>query len=101
VLADPQRLLTGRADDVAMLRGRATRTLTHRIEGAERDLVHARAQVAALSPQATLDRGYAVVQRADGALVRDPAEVADDERLQVRVAGGRLPVRVDRQDGQP
>jgi exodeoxyribonuclease VII large subunit len=28
--------------------------------------------------------------------VRDPAEVADDELLQVRVAGGRLPVRVDR-----
>jgi exodeoxyribonuclease VII large subunit len=52
--------------------------------------------VAALSPAATLQRGYAVVQRADGALVRDPAEVADDERLSVRVAGGRLPVRVDR-----
>jgi exodeoxyribonuclease VII large subunit len=52
--------------------------------------------VAALSPAATLERGYAVVQRADGSLVRDPAEVADDERLQVRVAGGRLPVRVDR-----
>jgi exodeoxyribonuclease VII large subunit len=37
-----------------------------------------------------------VVQRADGSLVRDPAAVDDDERLQVRVAGGRLPVRVDR-----
>jgi exodeoxyribonuclease VII large subunit len=101
VLADPKRLLTGRADDVSALRSRATRTLTHRIEGAERDLVHARAQVAALSPQATLDRGYAVVQRGDGALVRDPAEVGDDEQLTVRVAGGRLPVRVDRQDGRP
>jgi exodeoxyribonuclease VII large subunit len=46
-----------------------------------------------------------VLQRADGALVRDPAEVADDERLLVRVAGGRLPVRVDRtptgEDGSP
>jgi exodeoxyribonuclease VII large subunit len=46
-----------------------------------------------------------VVQRADGALVRDPAEVADGELLQVRVAGGRLPVRVDRsgpqEDAQP
>jgi len=101
VLAEPTRLLAGRADDVAGLRGRATRTLTHRIESAERDLVHARAQVTALSPAATLERGYAVVQRADGALVRDPAEVGDDERLQVRVAGGRLPVRVDRQDGEP
>jgi exodeoxyribonuclease VII large subunit len=45
------------------------------------------------------------VQRADGALVRDPAEVDDAEQLQVRVAGGRLPVRVDRaatgEDGTP
>ena len=101
VLADPQRLLAGRADDVTALRGRATRTLTSRVELAERDLEHARARVAALSPAATLERGYAVVQRADGDLVRDPAEVGDDERLQVRVAGGRLPVRVDRQDGAP
>jgi exodeoxyribonuclease VII large subunit len=98
VLAAPERLLHGRADDVLALRTRARRTLTHRVEGAERDLEHARARVAALSPAATLQRGYAVVQRADGALVRDPAEVADGERLLVRVAGGRLPVRVDRTD---
>jgi exodeoxyribonuclease VII large subunit len=101
VLADPERLLHGRADDVSALRDRARRTLTHRVETAERDLEHARARVAALSPQATLQRGYALVQRADGALVRDPAEVADDERLSVRVAGGRLPVRVAREDDQP
>ncbi|MBY3554838.1 exodeoxyribonuclease VII large subunit [Modestobacter lapidis] len=104
-LADPGRLLAGRADDVAALRSRATRTLTHRVETAERDLEHARARVSALSPAATLQRGYAVVQRTDGSLVRDPAEVGDAERLQVRVAGGRLPVRVDRsatgEDGTP
>ncbi|MCF6745646.1 exodeoxyribonuclease VII large subunit [Blastococcus sp. KM273128] len=96
VLASPDRLLHGREDDVLGLRTRARRTLTHRVEGAERDLEHARARVAALSPAATLERGYAVVQRADGALVRDPADVADGEPLRVRVAGGRLPVRVDR-----
>jgi exodeoxyribonuclease VII large subunit len=110
-LADPGRLLHGREDDVLGLRARARRTLVHRVDGAERDLEHARARVAALSPAATLQRGYAVVQRSDGALVRDPAEVADDERLLVRVSGGRLPVRVDRaapphpstgpEDGQP
>jgi exodeoxyribonuclease VII large subunit len=99
VLASPDRLLHGREEDVHALRTRARRTLVHRVEGAERDLEHARARVAALSPAATLERGYAVVQRADGALVRDPAEVADDERLQVRVAGGRFPVRVDRPGG--
>ena len=99
VLADPQRLLAGRAEDVAAMRQRATRTLTHRVDVAVRDLEHARARVTALSPAATLDRGYALVQTADGGLVRDPGQVADDEALVVRVAGGRIPVRVDRQDG--
>src|SRR4051812_18977549 len=86
----------GRAEDVLARGGRSRRTVVHRVEGAERDLEHARARVAALSPAATLERGYAVVQRSDGALVRDPADVADGELLRVRVAGGRLPVRVDR-----
>ena len=100
-IAEPLRLLAGRDDDVASLRLRGTRTLTHRVDLAGRDLDHARARVAALSPQATLERGYALVQTADGELVRDPAAVADGEALAVRVAGGRIPVRVDRQDGQP
>jgi exodeoxyribonuclease VII large subunit len=101
VLASPDRLLHGRAEEVLAFRSRARRTVTHRIEAADRDLEHARARVTALSPAATLDRGYALVQRADGSLVRDPADVADDERLTVRVAGGRLPVRVDRREDDP
>jgi exodeoxyribonuclease VII large subunit len=101
VLASPDRLLHGRAEEVLAFRSRARRTVTHRLEAAERDLEHARARVTALSPAATLERGYALVQRADGSLVRDPAAVADDERLTVRVAGGRLPVRVDRREDDP
>ena len=57
VLASPDRLLHGREEDVLALRSRARRTLVHRVEGAERDVEHARARVAALSPAATLERG--------------------------------------------
>ncbi len=35
----------------------------------------------------------AVVQRADGLVVRDEAEVAVDEALRVRLAVGELPAR--------
>jgi exodeoxyribonuclease VII large subunit len=101
VLASPDRLLHGRAEEVLAFRTRARRTVTHRLEAADRDLEHARARVTALSPAATLERGYALVQRADGSLVRDPAAVSDEERLTVRVAGGRLPVRVDRREDDP
>ena len=55
------------------------------------DVAHTRARVRSLSPQATLDRGYAVVQRrSDGAVVRDPAEAPAGEALRVRLAGGEL-----------
>jgi exodeoxyribonuclease VII large subunit len=55
---------------------------------------HARAHVAALSPAATLARGYAVVQRADGSVLRAAAEAEVGERLRVRLARGELSAEV-------
>lgn len=45
-----------------------------------------------VSPHAVLGRGYAIVQREDGAVVRSPAEVDSGERLEVRLAQGVLDV---------
>jgi exodeoxyribonuclease VII large subunit len=76
---------------VDTLRQRGRRSVTARLDGAEADLAHSRARVAALSPGATLQRGYAVVQRAgDQAVVRDPADAPDGTALRLRVAGGSL-----------
>jgi exodeoxyribonuclease VII large subunit len=72
------------------LRERARRSVRARVEAAEADLAHSRARVAALSPAATLQRGYAVVQRADGAVVRAPSEVDPGDWLRVRLAHGDL-----------
>jgi exodeoxyribonuclease VII large subunit len=58
------------------------------LDSARNDLGHVRARVRALSPQATLDRGYAVVRRGDGAVVRAPAEAVG--LLRIRVAGGEF-----------
>jgi exodeoxyribonuclease VII large subunit len=55
---------------------------------------HLRSQVRALSPQSTLERGYAVVQHRDGRVVRDQAEVEVDELLRIRVAQGDFGARV-------
>jgi exodeoxyribonuclease VII large subunit len=52
--------------------------------------------LAVLDPQATLDRGYAIVRRGgDGAIVRVPAEAPAGTSLRVRVAGGELDATVD------
>jgi exodeoxyribonuclease VII large subunit len=93
-IADPLGSLARYAADLAAVRERNRRAALSCVHAAAADIAHLAGQVAALSPQATLDRGYAVVQRADGAVVRDPAEVAAGERLDVRVAAGRFAATV-------
>lgn len=93
-MAYPHRLLEERGDEVDDLVGRARRTFGHLLDRAEADLDHTRARVVALSPAQTLRRGYAVLQRADGAAVRDASEVAAGEELRARVAEGEFQVTV-------
>ena len=51
-----------------------------------------------LSPLATLRRGYAVVQDADGHVVTTVDQVRADQALQVRVVDGRIGAVVTRTD---
>jgi exodeoxyribonuclease VII large subunit len=74
--------------ETANWRERSRRRLASAIDAGRADLEHVRARVNALSPQATLERGYAVVRRADGTIVRTPADAAGP--LRVRVAGGEF-----------
>jgi exodeoxyribonuclease VII large subunit len=48
------------------------------------------ARLDALSPLKVLGRGYAIATRADGSAVRDAREVRRGERIEVRVARGRI-----------
>ncbi|MFG3346531.1 exodeoxyribonuclease VII large subunit [Streptomyces sp. NPDC048018] len=93
VMEHPQRMVEVREDELDALLARSRRTLGHLLDRADSELSHTRARVRALSPAATLERGYAVLQRADGAVVRDPAEVKADEELRARVAAGDFTVR--------
>jgi len=93
------RAVAGR---VAGERARLGRTRVLHDVGARRaatartDLATAGAALAVLGPQATLERGYAIVRVAsDGSIVRDPAQAPAGTRLDVRVARGGLPATVD------
>jgi exodeoxyribonuclease VII large subunit len=52
-----------------------------------------------LSPLAVLSRGYALVTRKDGPVVRSPEEVATGDELLVRLRHGRLRVSVEEREG--
>lgn len=71
-------------------RQRARSVVAGRLAAAATDVEHLQARVRALSPSATLERGYAIVLTDDGAIVRDADDVASGTGLDIRVAHGRL-----------
>jgi exodeoxyribonuclease VII large subunit len=89
-LADPRTLLDARLDEIDRLRDRARRTLGHSLDRAADDIGHQRARARALSPLATLQRGYAVLQDADGHVVTSIDGVEPQQQISVRVADGRI-----------
>jgi exodeoxyribonuclease VII large subunit len=92
-LADPRSLLEARGVEVDDLRDRGRRAFHHQLTRGHDDITHQRARARALSPLATLERGYAVVQRADdaaGPVVTSVGDVAAGVALSIRVVDGRI-----------
>src|SRR5258707_6306986 len=94
VLASPAAGLDRRHEQVLALAERARRCLRSGLDRAEAHLVRSRARLIALSPAATLRRGYAIVQRADSTVVRSARDVASAEPLLIRLASDQINVTV-------
>jgi exodeoxyribonuclease VII large subunit len=88
VMKDPHVLIASRADIIAGLRDRSNRSFGSSLKLAKEELKQIKARVRALSPQATLDRGYSVVQLADGQIVTDPKKLKQGDVLRLRLAQG-------------
>ncbi len=97
VLADPAGFVRVQRERTDGLRQRGRRLVHGLVQHDAAELRHLRAQVRTLSPQATLDRGYAIVTHA-GEVVREPGDVRPQEPIEVRVAGGRFTARVTAAD---
>jgi exodeoxyribonuclease VII large subunit len=94
VLATPERDVDRRAREVIDLVARARRSLAAGLDRAADDVVHLLARVRSLSPAATLERGYAVVQDDEGRVLRSAAGVRPGAAIGVRLASGRLTAAV-------
>ncbi|GAA3590528.1 exodeoxyribonuclease VII large subunit [Kineosporia mesophila] len=97
VLADPHRLLTAQSDLITNQRERAARALANRLSHAHQDVDHLRQRVRALSPLATMERGYAVVSEPGGQVVRSAGEISPGDPLRIRVHEGEFAAEVTRQ----
>ena len=89
-LADPRTGLDDRGAEVNGLLDRARRTFRHRLDRGEDDLVHQVARIRALSPLATLRRGYAVLSDSDGQALSSVATLEPGQAIHIRVADGRI-----------
>ena len=88
VMKDPIVMVTSREELIKGLRVRSIASMRARLVRAYDEIEHTTARVRSLSPQATLDRGYSVVQKSDGSIVRTPKSLAHGERLTLRLAQG-------------
>jgi len=89
VLAQPETIVTVRADEIQLVLTRARATFAHQLHRATDHIGQLKARVRSLSPQQTLNRGYAVVQH-DNMVLRAAADVAVGDDLDILVAAGRL-----------
>jgi exodeoxyribonuclease VII large subunit len=94
-IADPVREIERQAEQVDALARRARQCLDATLNRAGDDIAHMRARLLALSPAATLRRGYVIAQNADGGVVRSAAEVSPGEELLLRFAEDELIVTAD------
>ncbi|MBK7178662.1 MAG: exodeoxyribonuclease VII large subunit [Chloroflexi bacterium] len=90
----PQARLDNNRQRLDVTSARLDRALTSQLVRVRNRLAVAEVGLTAVSPLATLSRGYAIVRRPDGRLVRAAAEVAAGDSLTIQVADGQFTVEV-------
>lgn len=100
--SSPERRIQSERQGIDSLEIRAQRAMRHALQLRRAHLDGLRSRLAALSPSAVLQRGYALVQRPDGHVLRSASETAPGETLEVHMQDGKLTTRVEKvEPGMP
>jgi exodeoxyribonuclease VII large subunit len=86
-------------DRLKSVRERSQRAMATLISRMQESLQHASAHLRALSPQSTLDRGYAIVLHEEH-VVSTAKQVRPQDRLRIRVADGHFDAQVVNEEGR-
>nr|WP_246397176.1 exodeoxyribonuclease VII large subunit [Leifsonia aquatica] len=87
-LASSTWIVDSRAQELTRYVARGVELVERGVERETARIAELRGHLRALSPQATLDRGYAIVQNGEGHVVSDPTQAAPGSALRVTVSGG-------------
>jgi len=94
-LSSPRVMIDTRVEDLARWIQRGSDLVDRRIEATSSELGSLRAGLRALSPLATLERGYAIARTSDGRVLRSASDTEAGDRIRVRLADGELATRVE------
>jgi len=94
VLANPVTMIDNRVSELQYQRDKLRHLVAAKVAQADGAIGSLAAQVRALSPLATMQRGFAIVQRADGAIVNSYTEAPAGTTILVRLADGSLVAKV-------
>jgi exodeoxyribonuclease VII large subunit len=94
VLADPTASFGLRMDEIERLRDRASRAMAIRLDRERTAVRHCLERIRAVSPQATLERGYAILVGSAGQPVRSVTAAAVEEDVVAHLADGQLGLQV-------
>ncbi len=95
---DPRQRLGLARERLAACRTRLDRSLERALQTSTARASALHARLYALSPLAVLDRGFALVQGADGVVVRSVAQLAAGDRVTTRLSDGVFTSRVETLD---
>jgi len=90
----PLMRINNSAQHVDTLLNRLDNAMSRRLERLHGRLDLAQTRLATVGPQATLRRGYAIVRKKDGSIVRHVAQAGAGKLLSVRVSDGEFVVTV-------
>lgn len=93
-LLSPRRQLDSFGQGMDVLTGRLDRAISRLLERKENRFNLLKSHLEAVSPFATLARGYAIVRTTDGRIVRSVKAVTPDDRLNIQVQDGDFNAQV-------
>lgn len=94
VLASPDWIIDRRAEDLTRWVARGAELVDRSLERAGSQLTDLRGRLGALSPQRTMERGYAIVLLPDGSALRSAADASPGDALDIRTADGAVAASV-------
>ena len=95
IFKDPYTIVSTRREMVRTLHDRSYRAFESELALGEEELESLKAQLRTLSPQSTLDRGYAVVLTEKGEIVRKAATLKAGDHISIKVAEGVVAATTD------